>query len=152
MMTAPPLGFNSAAAFGGLVLGASLIAYQPSPAGRWKTVDDRTGQVKSIVVIEEVNGELRGKVDRIFAPPAKEANPLCEKCPGELRNKPVLGMQIMWGLRRDGDEYTGGRVMDPEEGKTYRCKLRLVEGGKKLQLRGYIGFSLLGRTQTWVRD
>ena len=121
-------------------------------AGRWKTVDDRTGQVKSIVVIEEANGEFRGRVEKIFAPPAKEANPLCEKCPGDLRNKPVLGMQIMWGLKRNGDQYTGGRVMDPEDGKTYRCKLRVIEGGKKLEIRGFIGISLIGRTQTWVRE
>ena len=140
------------ASLAGLLAVAPLGAQEPSAAGRWKTVDDRTNQVKSIVLIEEANGELRGKVERICAPPAKEANPLCEKCPGDLRNKPVIGMQIMWGLKKSGNEYTGGRVMDPEDGKIYRCKLRLVDGGKKLELRGYIGFSLLGRTQTWIRD
>ena len=125
----------------GFLAAAALSAQEPSALGRWKTVDDRTNQVRSIVHIEETNGELRGKVERIFAPPAKESNPLCEKCPGDFRNKPVVGMQIIWGLKLNGNEYTGGRVMDPEDGKTYKCKLR-----------GYVGFSLIGRTQTWVRE
>ena len=128
------------------------FAQASSPVGRWKTVDDKTGQVKSIVAIEDVNGEVRGRVDKIFAPPAPNANPLCDKCPDDRRNKPLLGMTIMWGLKKDGDEYTGGRVLDPENGKTYKCKLRVIEGGKKLELRGYIGISLIGRTQTWIRE
>ena len=130
----------------------AAVAQGASPAGRWKTVDDRTGQAKSIVVIEDVGGEFRGRVDRIFAPPAKNANPLCENCPADKKNKPVLGMEIMWGLRKSGSEYTGGRVMDPEDGKIYKCKLRLIDGGKMLELRGYVGISLLGRTQTWIRE
>jgi uncharacterized protein (DUF2147 family) len=136
------------------LLEAVAVAQGASAAGRWKTVDDRTGQAKSIVVIEDVGGEYRGRVDRIFAPPAKEANPLCENCPGDKKNKPVLGMEIMWGLKksRNGNEYTGGRIMDPEDGKIYRCRLRVVDGGTKLEVRGYIGFSLIGRTQTWVRE
>ena len=145
-------GLNVVVIGASLLLGIAAPAQQPSPAGRWKTVDDRNGQVKSIVVIEELNGEFRGRVDKIFAPPARDANPVCEKCPGDLRNKPVLGMQIMWGLKKNGDESTGGRVMDPEDGKTYKCKLRLVDGGKKLELRGYVGISLIGRTQTWIRE
>jgi uncharacterized protein (DUF2147 family) len=127
-------------------------AQEPSPVGRWRTVDDKNGQMKSIVLIEEVNGELRGKVDKIFSPPAREPDPICERCPGDKKNKKVLGMEIMWGLKKNGNEYTGGRVMDPEDGKIYKCKLRLVDGGKKLELRGYIGFSLIGRTQTWIRE
>ena len=135
-----------------LLNAAALSAQSPSPAGRWKTIDDRNGQVQSIMVIEEVGGEFRGRVDRIFSPPAKSANPLCEKCPGDRKNKPVLGMEIMWGFRKSGNDYTGGRIMDPEDGKIYRCKLRLIDAGKKLEVRGYIGFSLLGRTQTWLRE
>ena len=61
-------------------------------------------------------------------------------------------MEIMWGLRKSGNDYSGGRIMDPEDGKIYRCKLRLIDGGKKLEVRGYIGFALLGRTQTWLRE
>jgi uncharacterized protein (DUF2147 family) len=123
-----------------------------SPVGRWRTIDDKTGQAKSIVEIREVDGELRGTVLHVFAPPAPSANPLCEKCTDERRKKPVVGMEIMWGLTRDGAEYSGGRVLDPEEGKTYRCKLRVIDAGKKLELRGYVGISLLGRTQTWLRE
>lgn len=134
------------------LLNGAAFAQGASAAGRWKTIDDRNGQVQSIMVIEEVGGEFRGKVDRIFSPPAKSATPLCEKCPGDRNNKPVLGMEIMWGLRKSGNDYSGGRIMDPEDGKIYRCKLRLIDGGKKLEVRGYIGFSLLGRTQTWLRE
>ena len=140
------------AVFVGLLCASVVRGQGLSPAGRWRTVDDRNGQVKSIVVIDEANGEFRGRVDKIFSPPAPKANPVCEKCTGDKKGKPVLGMEIMWGLRKSGDEYTGGRVMDPEDGKIYKCKLRLIEGGKKLELRGYVGFSLIGRTQTWVRE
>ena len=146
---------RAAAALLGAALSSGALA-QPhaatSPAGRWRTIDDRTGQAKSIVRIVETNGELQGTIETIFSPPAPSPNPLCDKCSGELKNKPVVGMRILWGLKRNGNEYTGGRVIDPEEGKTYRCKLKLVDGGRKLELRGYIGVSALGRTQTWLRE
>ena len=129
-----------------------LSAQDMSPVGRWRTVDDKTGQTKSIVEITDVNGELRGTVVKVFAPPAPSDNPLCKKCPEPRKDKPVVGMEILWGLKRDGSEYTGGRVLDPEEGKIYRGKVRLLEAGKKLELRGYIGVSLFGRSQTWVRE
>ena len=136
-----------------LSAGAPALAQDPfSPAGRWKTIDDKTGETKSIVEIAVVNGEAQGKVAQVFVPPAKEPNPKCVNCVGDLKDKPIIGMQIMWGLKRDGNEYTGGRVMDPDDGKTYRCKIRVVEGGKKLEVRGYIGMALFGRTQTWVRE
>lgn len=127
-------------------------AQTPTPVGSWRTIDDATGEAKSIVRIVETAGELRGTVTTVFAPPAPTDNPLCEKCPGDRRNTPVVGMEILWGLRRQGDEYTGGRVLDPENGNTYRCTLRVIDGGRKLELRGYVGMRLFGRTQTWVRE
>jgi uncharacterized protein (DUF2147 family) len=120
--------------------------------GRWRTYDDRTGVAKSIVVISEANGVLTGRVETVFAPPAPSANPLCDLCPGELKGQPVVGMRVLWDMKKEGGEYTGGRVLDPEHGKIYRGKVRLIDGGKKLALRGYIGFSMIGRTQTWVRE
>lgn len=131
---------------------AQAQAQNLSPVGRWRTIDDNTHQAKSIVRITEVNGEFRGTVEEVFAPPAPNTHPICKECRGDLKDKPVVGMTILWGLKKDGDQYTGGQVLDPENGKVYRGKLRVVDGGQKLELRGFIGFSLLGRTQTWTRE
>lgn len=124
----------------------------PTPEGRWKTIDDKTGVAKSIVVIRMVNGEVEGTVERVFVPPSKEEHPMCTPCPGDFNGKPVVGMRIMWGLKGNGADFAEGRVFDPDAGKIYRCKIHVVEGGKKLEVRGFIGFSLLGRTQTWERQ
>jgi uncharacterized protein (DUF2147 family) len=123
-----------------------------SPAGRWKTIDDKTGKPASIVEIAEVNGELQGKVLTVFSPPSDTPTPICDLCSGDLKNKPVIGMRILWGMKHDGAAYSGGRILDPDNGKIYRCNVTLVEGGKKLEVRGFIGISLLGRTQTWLRE
>ncbi|HUR34173.1 MAG TPA: DUF2147 domain-containing protein [Vicinamibacterales bacterium] len=142
-----------------LVLVATLLcraasAQQLTPEGRWRTIDDKTNVAKSIVAITLVNGQLEGTVERVFVPPSKEEFPMCTPCPGEFNGKPVIGMRILWGLRRDGSaqEYVDGRVFDPDAGKIYRCKVRVVDGGRKLEVRGFVGVSLLGRTQTWVRE
>ena len=120
-----------------------------SPVGLWKTVDDKTGQVKSIVEIRDVNGELEGRVVKLFNPP--EPHPVCLKCTGDLKDKPVMGMQILWGMRREGDEWTGGRILDPENGEIYRCTMSVEDDGKTLNVRGFIGLSIFGRTERWVR-
>lgn len=120
-----------------------------SPVGRWKTIDDHTGQAKAIVDIREENGELDGHVVELFNPP--EPHPLCRKCTGALKGKPVMGMQILWGMRHDGSEWTGGHILDPENGNIYRCTISIENGGKVLHVRGYIGFSVFGRTERWVR-
>lgn len=124
-------------------------AASDSPVGRWKTIDDKTGQAKAIVEIRDANGELEGRIVQLFHPPAP--NPLCLKCSGALKNKPVMGMRILWGMRRNGSEWAGGHVLDPESGNVYRCTMTLENGGKVLRLRGYIGFSVFGRTEKWVR-
>lgn len=120
-----------------------------SPVGRWKTIDDKTGQAKAIVEIRDANGELEGRIVQLFHPPAP--NPLCLKCTGALKNKPVMGMRILWGMRQDGSKWTGGHVLDPESGDVYRCTLAFEQNGTVLRLRGYIGFSVFGRTEKWVR-
>jgi uncharacterized protein (DUF2147 family) len=135
-----------------LWLGSLTFAQAPSPVGRWRTTDDKTGQAKSIIEITEMNGDLQGKVERVFSPPARSGNPLCDQCPGDRKHRPVVGMQILWGMKKEGDEYAGGRIFDPETGKTYRCKLRVIDGGKKLEVRAFVGFSLAGRTETWIRE
>ena len=120
-----------------------------SPVGRWKTIDDHSGQTKAIVEIREANGELEGRIVQLFHPPVP--HPECIKCTGALKDKPVLGMQILWGMRHNGNEWTGGRVLDPESGKLYRCTMTLEDGGKTLRVRGYVGVSVFGRTEKWVR-
>jgi uncharacterized protein (DUF2147 family) len=127
----------------------TATAAPDSPVGRWKTIDDHTGQAKAIVEIREDNGELDGRIVELFHPPSP--HPLCIKCTGALKDKPVMGMQILWGMRRDGSDWTGGHILDPETGNIYRCTIAIENGGKALRLRGYIGLSIFGRTEKWVR-
>jgi uncharacterized protein (DUF2147 family) len=120
-----------------------------SPVGRWKTIDDHTGQTKAIVNIRDINGTLEGRIVKLFDPPAPD--PLCLKCTGTLKNKPVMGMRILWGMRKAGNEWTGGQILDPESGNIYRCTITLDSSGNVLRVRGYIGVSIFGRTETWRR-
>jgi uncharacterized protein (DUF2147 family) len=135
-----------------IVAWCPAFANELSPVGLWKTIDDNTGKPRGLVRIMEVNGEYQGQVEKIFPKPGEEPNPKCEKCDGTRHNLPVVGMTILWGLTKQGDEYQGGEILDPENGKVYRAKMKLYGDGEKLGVRGFIGFSLLGRTQTWVRE
>ncbi|WP_369939469.1 DUF2147 domain-containing protein [Xanthomonas medicagonis] len=128
-------------------------AADTSPVGRWQTIDDETGKPKSIVQIEQAaNGTLNGKVVEILQS-NHGPNPMCDKCDGAQKGKPIKGMTILWGLKPDGTAvWSGGSVLDPAKGKTYKAKVTLTDGGKKLQMRGYIGIEALGRTQTWIRE
>lgn len=131
-------------AFSFLVL--SAFAQRSSVIGKWKTVDDNTGKVKSTVQIYEEGGKVFGKVLELFDPP--KPNPVCEECDNDDPRymKPVVGMQVVRNMEKDGDEWKDGDILDPENGKVYRCKLWVEKG--KLQVRGYIAF--LYRTQTWL--
>lgn len=140
-------------------LSAGLALFNPiwaadltSPVGKWKTIDDETGTERSIVEVTEVNGELRGRILKIFYKPGDKIDPVCELCEGELKDKPVIGLQFLWGLKRDGSDWSGGGVLDPKNGKTYNAKLSLTDAGQKLRMRGYIGTPILGRTQVWLRE
>ncbi|GAB1407186.1 DUF2147 domain-containing protein [Thermomonas brevis] len=136
------------------MLAAGVSAQSASSAtGRWKTIDDETGKVKSIVEITQTaSGELQGKVVDILHSD-KGPNPVCDKCSGANKNKPVKGMTILWGLKPDGaGKWAGGQILDPAKGKTYKSKLTLTDGGNKLQMRGFMGIEALGRTQVWVRE
>jgi len=124
----------------------------PSPIGRWETVDDVTGKVNSVVLIEEDKGTLRGIIVKLISPDPKDPNPRCTQCVGEMRKKPLVGLRILWGLSQSGDRWTGGQIVDPDNGKTYRCEIHVEDGGNKLKVRGYIGFSLFGRTEYWLRE
>jgi uncharacterized protein (DUF2147 family) len=110
--------------------------------GYWKTIDDETGEAKSILKIYEVDGKYYGRVDRLLLKPGA----LCEHCEGEDHNKPIEGMVVMWGMNADGEEeYSGGKIFDPAKNKTYRCSMWVKDG--KLKVRGYLG--PFYRTQTW---
>ncbi len=123
-----------------------------SPAGLWRTIDDKSGKEKSLVRIAEVNGEWRGTIEKLFREPGEDPNPTCEKCPGDKKNKPVIGMTILTGLKKDKDQWSGGDILDPQNGKIYRCKIWLEDKGRELHVRGFIGVALLGRTQIWIRE
>ena len=123
-----------------------------SPLGRWKTVDDLTGKAKSIVLIWEQNGKLFGRVQKLVNPDPKDPNPRCNGCSGDQKDKPVVGLQIMQNLSKDKDGWSGGTILDPATGKIYKCLLSVLDGGAKLKVRGFIGISLLGRTQYWQRE
>lgn len=128
---------------------AKVEANRETPVGRWKTIDDASKKEKSVVEIWEEGGKLYGKISQLLDTLPNDPNPKCVKCEGEQKDQPMIGMKIMWDLKKDGSEWSGGRILDPENGKTYKVYLALEDGGKKLKVRGYVGFSLLGRTQYW---
>lgn len=131
-------------------LGSTLALAQVTPVGLWKTVDDETGKVKSLVRITESGGAMSGRIEKLFDP--EKPNPVCDECTDERKGKPVIGMTILRNLKKNEDSeptWDGGDVLDPKNGKVYTARLRPLDGGKKLQLRGYIG--PFYRTQEWVR-
>jgi uncharacterized protein (DUF2147 family) len=130
-------------------VGAQPLALEPSPVGFWKTVDDRTHKPRGIVRIYEENNQFFGKIETSFNP--EEMTALCEKCTGDRKDAPVIGLVIMRGMTKRGSEYGGGEILDPETGWVYRCRFALIGQGSKLLIRGYLGMPVLGRTQTWVR-
>jgi uncharacterized protein (DUF2147 family) len=123
-----------------------------SPVGVWQTIDDNSGKPRGLVRITETDGEYQGTVEKSFPKPGEDPNPKCEKCEGVRRDKPVIGMTILWGLKKQGDEYDGGEILDPETGKIYRARIKVEDSGRKLNVRGFLGFSIFGRSQTWIRQ
>jgi uncharacterized protein (DUF2147 family) len=129
-----------------LLVPRAVLASAP-PTGYWTTVDDDGKTATSVVQIYAQGGKLRGKIVELINP--REKAPKCTACDGAKRNQPILGMEILWGLEKDGDEWSGGRILDPKNGKEYKCYIEVIDGGKRLKVRGYIGISLFGRTQHW---
>ena len=135
-----------------LVAGASLAAAADpmSPVGAWTTIDDETKKPKSVVRITEKDGVISGAIEKILDPAKQDSR--CEECADDdpRKGKPVVGMTILTGLKKEGDNvYGGGRVLDPNNGKTYNARVTVIDGGQKLEMRGSILF--IGRTQTWIR-
>lgn len=123
-----------------------------TPVGRWQTVDDRTGKIDSVVVLWEENGKLYGRIEKLVNPDPNDPDPRCVRCSGDLKDRSLVGLRIIWDLTKNGDQWSGGVIVDPNSGKAYRCSIAVTDGGKKLRVRGFIGFSLLGRTEYWLRD
>jgi len=128
-----------------MILPLTLIG-QGEVFGTWKAIDDADGEATSHIEIFKKEGKLYGKIARILEGPD---DALCDQCNGEKYNQPILGMEIIWDMQDKGDKWKGGRIMDPENGKTYKCRIQLKDD--ILEVRGYIGIPTLGRTQKWYR-
>src|ERR1043166_2555481 len=126
--------------------GGSRLFAQASPVGLWNTIDDEDHRPTAVAEIRQVGKELSGVV-RALLVPATHDDSICRKCTGERHDQPIVGMEILRHLHRDGDEWTGGEILDPENGKTYRARVKLTDNGRKLEGRGYLGISLFGRSE-----
>ncbi len=117
-------------------------------AGHWQVYDDKTGKPDGVIRTWVEDGKLYGAIARVK--PGVDPKDRCTKCPGDQKDKPFVGLVVMRGLVRDGDGWSGGTILDPQSGDTYRCKAKLA-GADALEVRGFVGISLFGRTQTWKR-
>lgn len=134
------------------LLGSSAAFAQMTPVGTWTTVDEKTGEHKAEITIVENNGVLSGKITKRLL---KDTDPdaVCDKCTDDRKGKPLQGLEIIRGVKKDKAEgvWDDGKIIDPESGKVYDVKMTPTNGGKKMEVRGYAGISLLGRTQVWLR-
>lgn len=131
-----------------LLLSCSPFTWAQSPIGLWQTVNEESGDAEAIVEIWEQNDELRGKIVELLNP--QEPNPLCTECKDEKQDQPIIGLTIIWGLSGNGDSWEDGYILDPNNGVTYNSNLKINERGE-LEVRGFVGFAVLGRTQVWYR-
>jgi len=132
-----------------LTLASAMAFAQATPVGLWKTIDDETKAEKSLVRITESGGVLTGKVEKILNPAKQDSK--CDKCSDARKDKPVLGMTIVEGVKKNADEgyWDGGNILDPNDGRSYKVRMTPKDGGKTLEVRGFIAFFY--RNQTWIR-
>ena len=126
---------------------------QATPVGLWKTIDDETKKEKSLIRVSETGGVLTGTLEK-FLDPATKPDVVCDKCSDERKDKSILGMTLVRNVKKNASDaalWDGGDILDPNNGKVYKARLKPVDGGQKLEVRGYIGVPMIGRTQTWVR-
>ena len=142
---------NAAIVAGALALAGLSAWAQSTPVGLWKTIDDDSKKEKSLVRISETGGVFSGKIEKLLDPAKQESR--CDKCTDDRKDRPILGLTIIKNAKQGEDKelWEGGEILDPNNGKTYKVRLKPADGGKKLEVRGYIGAPLLGRTQTWHR-
>lgn len=133
-----------------LVTQLSVAATINTPVGLWQTLDDASGKPRSLIRIYEENGEYSGVIEKgLLATDTADA--VCNKCTDERKGQRIVGMKIVQGLTKNGNQYDGGKILDPENGKLYQCKMTLNEASNEMEVRGYIGISLIGRSQIWKR-
>lgn len=133
------------------ILVQTSAAEAPTISGVWQQIDPDSGKVGALVTFAESGGVYRGSFSKLFPDPGDDPNPLCSKCPGAQRGKPLLGLTFIDGMRRSGLAYDGGTILDPESGTLYDANMRLSPDGNSLTVRGYIGIPLLGQSQVWKR-
>lgn len=122
-----------------------------SPVGIWQTIDENTHKPSAVVQItQNDNGILSGKAIKGLLP--NDNGRRCTECKDERKNQLIQGMTLIKDMKQNGEGWDGGKILDPNNGTEYKCKMHLTDGGQSLVVRGYIGFSLLGRSQTWVRQ
>jgi len=132
-----------------LVPAGQAFAQADTPVGLWRSIDDETKSPRALIRIAEQGGTLVGRIEKILT---DKTDAVCDKCTDQRKDKPVQGMTILTGLKKDGDEWSGGEILDPNNGKVYKARVKLADGGRRLDVRGFVGVALLGRTQTWVRE
>ncbi|MBS0380556.1 MAG: DUF2147 domain-containing protein [Proteobacteria bacterium] len=132
-------------------LRAAAVPDLDSPVGRWQLIDDETHAARGVMELTRNGDELQGRFVEAYLQPGEQPHALCVKCSGERHNQPMVGMVILWGLHREGSEWVGGHILDPTQGRIYGASVTLADGGRRLRVRGYLGISLLGRTQFWNR-
>ena len=139
-------------AFASLMFSGSLFAADLT--GTWQSIDDKTGSPKALIEITKAeNGTFTGKIVKVTPRAGSTPKTICVDCPAPYTNKPLVGLEIIKGLQHvDNNNYANGRILDPLAGKMYSLKGRLAANGKRLTLRGYVGISAIGRTQTWIRQ
>ena len=138
---------------GAVFLAHTMVLAQATPAGLWKTIDDETKKEKSLIRVTESGGVFTGKLEK-FLDPETKADALCDKCSDERKDKPIMGMTLIRNVKKNADEvaqFDGGDILDPNKGKVYKVLMKPMYGGKQMEVRGYIGAPILGRTQTWTR-
>lgn len=128
---------------------ATATAAAQTPTGAWKTVDDATGKEKAVIRITEANGVFTGKIEKLLDPAKQDSK--CDECTDDRKGKPVVGLTIMRNVKKGEGHWEGGDILDAANGKVYRVRLSLSADNKKLEVRGYMGTPLFGRTQTWTR-
>ncbi|MEO6407160.1 MAG: DUF2147 domain-containing protein [Burkholderiaceae bacterium] len=149
-MIAKTPAFFAAIAF---ALLAGIAHAQETPAGLWKTIDDDGKKEKSLIRITEAGGEFSGTIEKLLDPETRP-DAVCDKCSDDRKDKPLLGLTMLKGVRHSETDkalWDGGEILDPKNGKTYKVQMTPIDAGKRMNVRGYIGMPLLGRTQTWIR-
>ena len=128
------------------------VQAQASPVGVWKTIDDKTKSERAQIRISEAGGVFSGKIEKLLAADAKQ-DAVCDQCSDDRKDKAMIGLEVIRGVKKSDSDNTwdGGTILDAAEGKIYKVRIQTADGGKKLEVRGYVGAPMLGRTQTWIR-